>query len=116
MAIMLPSLREEREARYSPFLPICPRNGVVLYVPIVAHDVKAGTICYDDPQTKERVALPVTGGHCKLQLKPDFWMRWAALGGDYEMSGKGLIDSVKLAGKICSTLRRTPPEAVIYQL
>ena len=36
MAIMLPSLREERAATYSPFLPICPRTGLVLYVPIVA--------------------------------------------------------------------------------
>src|ERR1700716_1694786 len=62
MAIMLPSLREERAASYSPFLPICPRSGVVLYVPIVAHDAKAGTVSYDDPDTKERVTLPVTGG------------------------------------------------------
>src|SRR3981081_2841986 len=38
MAIMLPSLREERAASYSRFLPICPRTGVVLYVPRVAHD------------------------------------------------------------------------------
>src|ERR1700704_4597808 len=69
MEIMLPSLREERAASYSPFLPICPRTGVVLQVAITAHDVKAGTISYDDPETKERVTLPVTGGHCKLQWK-----------------------------------------------
>src|ERR1700737_1339825 len=49
MAIMLPSLREERAATYSPFLPICPRTGVVLQVPIVDHDVKAGTVSYIDP-------------------------------------------------------------------
>src|SRR5262249_50719229 len=61
MAIMLPSLREERAASYSPFLPICPRTGTVLYVPIVAHDAKAGTVSYDDPETGERVTLPVTG-------------------------------------------------------
>src|ERR1700674_5196349 len=42
MAIMLPSLRVERAASYSPFLPICPRTGAVLYVAISAHDVKAG--------------------------------------------------------------------------
>src|SRR5207253_11281483 len=58
MKIMLPSLREERAATYSPFLPICPRTGAVLYVPIVEHDVKAGTVSYDDPETKERVTLP----------------------------------------------------------
>jgi lysyl-tRNA synthetase, class I len=116
MAIMLPSLREERAASYSPFLPICPRTGMVLYVPIVAHDVKAGTISYIDPDTREPVTLPVTGGHCKLQWKPDFAMRWFALGVDYEMSGKDLIDSVKLAGKICTTLGGAPPEAFIYEL
>jgi hypothetical protein len=99
MAIMLPSLREERAASYSPFLPICPRTGVVLQVPITAHDVKAGTISYDDPETKERVTLPVTGGHCKLQWKPDWAMRWFALGIDYEMAGKDLIDSVKLSAR-----------------
>ena len=116
MAIMLPSLREERAASYSPFLPICPRTGVVLQVPIVAHDVKAGTISYDDPETRERVTLPVTGGHCKLQWKPDWAMRWIALGVDYEMAGKDLINSVKLSGKICAALGGTPPEGFNYEL
>jgi lysyl-tRNA synthetase, class I len=116
MAVMLPSLREERAATYSPFLPISPRTGEVLYVPIVEHDVKAGTISYDDPETKERITLPVTGGHCKLQWKPDWAMRWLALGVDYEMAGKDLIDSVKLSGKICSVLGGLPPEGFNYEL
>ncbi|MFZ5735816.1 MAG: lysine--tRNA ligase [Pseudomonadota bacterium] len=116
MAIMLPSLREERAASYSPFLPVCPRTGVVLQVPIVAHDVAAGTVSYDDPETKERVTLPVTGGHCKLQWKPDWAMRWTALGVDYEMAGKDLIDSVKLSGKIAQAIGGTPPEGFNYEL
>lgn len=116
MAIMLPSLREERAASYSPFLPICPRTGVVLQVPIVAHDVAAGTVSYDDPETRERVTVPVTGGHCKLQWKPDWAMRWVALGVDYEMAGKDLIDSVKLSGKICAALGGVPPEGFNYEL
>ena len=116
MAIMLPSLREERAASYSPFLPICPRTGVVLQVPIVAHDVQGGTISYDDPETGERVTLPVTGGRCKLQWKPDWAMRWVALGVDYEMAGKDLIDSVKLSGRICAALGGTPPEGFNYEL
>src|SRR6201997_5230582 len=109
MAIMLPSLREERAASYSPFLPICPRTGLVLYVPIVEHDAKTGTISYDDPDTKERVTLPVTGGHCKLQWKPDWAMRWYALGIDYEMAGKDLIDSVKLSSRIARVLGAEHP-------
>ncbi|UTD30327.1 lysine--tRNA ligase [Bradyrhizobium sp. WD16] len=116
MAIMLPSLREERAASYSPFLPICPRTGVVLQVPIVAHDVAAGTVSYDDPETRERVTVRVTGGHCKLQWKPDWAMRWVALGVDYEMAGKDLIDSVKLSGKICAALGGVPPEGFNYEL
>src|SRR6202140_2623383 len=116
MAVMLPSLREERAASYSPFLPIDPRTGAVLYVPIVAHDIKAGTISYDDPETRESVTLPVTGGHCKLQWKPDWAMRWVGLGLDYEMAGKDLIDSVKLSGKICAALGGTPPEGFNYEL
>lgn len=116
MAIMLPSLREERAASYSPFLPICPRTGVVLQVPIVAHDVAAGTVSYDDPETRERVTVPVTGGHCKLQWKPDWAMRWVALGVDYEMAGKDLIDSVKLSGKICAALGGVPPEGFNFEL
>ena len=116
MAIMLPSLREERAASYSPFLPICPRTGMVLYVPIVSHDAKAGTISYDDPDTKQRVTLPVTGGRCKLQWKPDWAMRWTALGVDYEMAGKDLIDSVKLSGKICAALDGMPAEGFNYEL
>src|ERR1700753_1472944 len=116
MNIMLPSLREERAASYSPFLPICPRTGMVLYVPVTAHDAQAGTISYEDPETKESVTLPVTGGHCKLQWKPDWAMRWFALGVDYEMAGKDLIDSVKLSGKICAALGGTPPEGFNYEV
>ena len=116
MDIMLPSLREERAQTYSPFLPISPRTGVVLQVPIVAHDAKAGTITYEDPDTKETVTTLVTGGRTKLQWKPDWAMRWFALGIDYEMAGKDLIDSVKLSGEICRALGATPPEGFNYEL
>jgi lysyl-tRNA synthetase class 1 len=116
MAIMLPSLREERASTYSPFLPVCPRTGIVLQVPIVEHDVKAGTITYEDPETKERMTTPVTGGKVKLQWKPDWAMRWVALGVDYEMAGKDLIDSVKLSGEIARALGAQPPEGFNYEL
>ena len=116
MAIMLPSLREERAATYSPFLPISPKTGAVLEVPIVAHDARAGTITYNDPDSGERVTTTVTGGHAKLQWKPDWAMRWLALGVDYEMAGKDLIDSVKLSSEICRALGGTPPEGFNYEL
>jgi lysyl-tRNA synthetase class 1 len=116
MAIMLPSLREERAATYSPFLPIDPDSGVVLQVPVIAHDAKAGTITYEHPDSKAPVTTPVTGGRCKLQWKPDWAMRWVALGIDYEMAGKDLIDSVKLSSEICRALGGTPPEGFNYEL
>ncbi len=115
MAIMLPSLRQERAQSYSPFLPI-DENGVVLQVPVIAHDAKAGTITYEHPETKAPVTTPVTGGRCKLQWKPDWAMRWVALGIDYEMAGKDLIDSVKLSSEICRALGGTPPEGFNYEL
>ena len=116
MNIMLPSLREERAQTYSPFLPISPRTGIVLQVPVVAHDAQAGTITYEDPDSGERVTTLVTGGRCKLQWKPDWAMRWVALGIDYEMAGKDLIDSVKLSGEICRALGESPPEGFNYEL
>jgi lysyl-tRNA synthetase, class I len=116
MAIMLPSLREERAQTYSPFLPIDAETGVVLQVPVIAHDAKGGIISYEDPHTKQPVTTPVTGGRCKLQWKPDWAMRWIALGVDYEMAGKDLIDSVKLSGQICKALDGMPPEGFNYEL
>src|SRR4051812_36382382 len=116
MAIMLPSLREERASTYSPFLPISPASGIVLQVPILEHDAKAGTITYEEPDTKERITTPVTGGRVKLQWKPDWAMRWVALGIDYEMAGKDLIDSVKLSGEIARALGSQPPEGFNYEL
>ncbi|TIT21837.1 MAG: lysine--tRNA ligase [Mesorhizobium sp.] len=116
MAIMLPSLREERALSYSPFLPIHPKNGIVMQVAIDERKLDAGTIVWRDPDTGERFETPVTGGHAKLQWKPDWAMRWAALGVDYEMSGKDLIDSVKLAGQICRALDAPAPEGFNYEL
>jgi lysyl-tRNA synthetase class 1 len=109
MEVMLPSLREERAATYSPFLPVSPKSGKVLQVPITKYDIAAGTITYTDEDGSD-VETPVTGGRCKLQWKPDWGMRWHALGVDYEMSGKDLIASVDLASKICRILGSRAPE------
>jgi lysyl-tRNA synthetase class 1 len=116
MAIVLPTLGPERRATYSPFLPISPRTGAVLQVPTTARDVAAGMISYIDPDTGEEVTTPVTGGRVKCQWKADWALRWAALGVDYEMAGKDLIDSVTLASKICRALGGTPPDGFNYEL
>jgi lysyl-tRNA synthetase class 1 len=115
-AIMLPSLREERAATYSPFLPIHPVTRVVMQVPLIGLDAEKGTIRWRDPGTQEEFETPVTGGRCKLQWKPDWAMRWYALGVDYEMAGKDLIDSVKLSSQIARALGAEPPVGFNYEL
>lgn len=115
IAVILPTLGPERRATYSPFLPVCPKTGQVLQVAIVARDVAKGTVTYRG-EDGELVETPVTGGHCKLQWKVDWAMRWAALGVDYEMSGKDLIDSVKLSTQVCRIIGGRPPESFTYEL
>ncbi len=115
-AIMLPSLRAERAATYSPFLPIHPRTGVVMQAPVLECCPDSGAIRWRDPSSGEEFETPVTGGHCKLQWKPDWAMRWYALGVDYEMAGKDLIDSVKLSSRVARILGADPPAGFNYEL
>jgi lysyl-tRNA synthetase, class I len=116
MKIMVATLREERAATYSPFLPIHPKTRIVMQVPVEARNLEAGTITWSDPASGERFETKVTGGHCKLQWKPDWAMRWLALGVDYEMAGKDLIDSVKVSSEVCKALGGKPPEGFNYEL
>ena len=113
--IMLPSLGEERRATYSPFLPISPRTGKVLQVPTLERDVAKGTIVFRD-EDGQLTQVPVTGGGVKMQWRPDWAMRWTALGVDYEMSGKDLIDSVRLSNQVCKVLGGSAPEGFHYEL
>ncbi|MDR3224011.1 MAG: lysine--tRNA ligase [Holosporales bacterium] len=116
MDIMLPSLREERQKTYSPFLPICKRTGKVLQVPIEEVNIPSKSIVYKDPETGAREEISVLDGNCKLQWKADWGMRWAAFGVDYEMNGKDLIDSFKLSSRICKAIGGLPPENLTYEL
>jgi lysyl-tRNA synthetase class 1 len=113
--VMLPTLGEERRATYSPFLPISPTTGRVLQVPTLERYPDRGTIVFED-EDGTKVEQRVTGGLAKLQWKPDWAMRWTALGIDYEMSGKDLIDSVKASNQICKVLGGVPPEGFNYEL
>jgi lysyl-tRNA synthetase class 1 len=114
-SVILPTLGPDRRATYSPFMPICGRTGRVLQARVVARDVDAGTIVYED-ENGTKVETPVTGGMCKLQWKADWAMRWVALGVDYEMAGKDLIDSVRLSGRIAGILGGEPPTGFSYEL
>jgi lysyl-tRNA synthetase class 1 len=115
MAVMLKSLREERRQSYSIFLPISPQTGRVLYVPIRHVDPVAATVTFDDEDGTE-TTLPVTGGHVKLQWKPDFGARWAALDVDFEMYGKEHAPNTAIYDRICAILGGRPPEHYTYEL
>jgi len=115
MAVMLKSLREERRQTYSIFLPIHPETGRVLYVPMKAVDAANGTVTFDDPDGREWT-VPVTGGNVKLQWKPDFGARWAALGVDFEMYGKDHSTNTPIYDRICRILGHPAPEHFTYEL
>ena len=116
MEVILPTLGPDRRATYSPILPVHPKTGVVMQVPMISRNPDAGTVVWADPDSGEKFETSVRGGACKLQWKADWAMRWYALGVDYEMSGKDLIDSVKLSGRICRILGTQPPEGFTYEL
>ena len=115
MEVMLASLREERQQTYSIFLPIHPETGRVLYVPMKEVNAKEGAITFDD-ENGEEMTLPVTGGNVKLQWKPDFGARWAALGVDFEMYGKDHSTNTPIYDKICRILGAPAPEHYVYEL
>lgn len=114
MDIMLPTLRKERAATYSPVLPVSAKSGIVLQVPITVVDADAGLITFEDEG--ETVTQSVLGGKAKLQWKVDWAMRWVALGVDYEMYGKDLTDSGIQSGKIAQVLGGRKPEGLIYEM
>ena len=115
MAVMLKSLRQERQATYSIFLPISPLTGRVLYVPLKEVNGSTGEITFEDADGTD-VTLPVTGGRVKFQWKPDFGARWAALGVDFEPYGKEHAPNTPIYSKICSLLGGRPPEVFTYEL
>jgi len=115
LAVILPTLGPERRGTYSPILPLHPKTGVVEQVPIEEIDVDAATVVWTDAKG-ERFKTSVLGGGAKCQWKADWAMRWFALGVDYEMSGKDLIESVKLSGQVCRVLGAKPPIGFTYEL
>ncbi len=115
MKVMLPTLGPERQATYSPFLPISPISGRVLYVPMKEVNAKDGTITFADEDGRD-TTVPVTGGHVKMQWKPDFGMRWAALGVDFEMFGKDHQTNAPIYDRICEILGGKAPEHYVYEL
>src|SRR5215210_4173703 len=115
MGVMLPTLGEDRRKTYSPVLPISPSTGRVLQVAVEVVDAAAGTIAFTD-EDGTRVEQSALGGTAKLQWKVDWAARWVALGVDYEMAGKDLIESVVQSSKIARALGGRPPEGFNYEM
>jgi lysyl-tRNA synthetase, class I len=118
MGVMIPTLRKERAATYSPVLPISAKTGIVLQVPVEVVDAEAGLIRFEDSSdgASDMVTQSALGGQAKLQWKVDWAMRWVALGVDYEMYGKDLIDSGEQSGKIARILGGRKPEGFVYEM
>jgi len=114
MNIILPTLREERRKTYCPFLPICPKTGKVLEVPLLDMDKKTGKVIFDNQG--EKLETNILDGNCKLQWKVDWAMRWFTFDIDFEMYGKDLTESAILSNKICRTLGKSPPNGFAYEL
>ena len=114
MNIILPTLREERRKTYCPFLPICPKTGKVLEIPLLSMDKKTGKVIFDNKN--EKIETNILNGNCKLQWKVDWAMRWFTFDVDFEMYGKDLMESATLSNKICRTLGKSPPNGFAYEL
>ena len=114
MNIILPTLRAERRKTYCPFLPVCPKTGKVLEIPLISMDKKTGKVIFDD--NNEKIETSILDGSCKLQWKVDWAMRWFTFDVDFEMYGKDLTESAILSSKICRALGKNPPNGFAYEL
>ena len=114
MNIILPTLRQERRKTYCPFLPICPKTGKVLEIPLLSINKKTGNVVFDN--NGEKIETNILNGGCKLQWKVDWAMRWFTFDVDFEMYGKDLTESAILSNKICRSLGKSPPNGFAYEL
>jgi len=114
MEVIMPTLGNVRKKTYCPFLPICPQTGKVLEIPLVEKNKKNGSLIFDN--NGKKLEKSIYNGHCKLQWKVDWAMRWFAFDVDFEMYGKDLIESAILSNRICRILGKTPPNGFAYEL
>ncbi|MCY4238105.1 MAG: lysine--tRNA ligase [Rhodospirillaceae bacterium] len=128
--IVLPELGETRRKSYSPLFPVisaydtaigAERRQVIHNAIVIDARPEDGSAVFqtvDDDGTPvgEPFEHSVVDGGCKMQWRVDWALRWTALDVDYEMSGKDLIDSVRLGGRICRVIGGKPPVGFTYEL
>lgn len=115
MALMLPTLGDDRKKTYSPFMPICNITGQVLEECNIRVSKHGKTIVYTNSDGKD-VETEVTNGKCKLQWKIDFGARWHTFGVDYEIFGKDHLANEPIYKKVCAILGTKPPVNFCYEL
>ena len=123
VAIVAPTLREENRAGWSPFMPICPKCGLVVERAVTAYHPERATIEFiceksagDSSGCGFSGEQSVLGGLAKVQWKVDWALRWYALKVDYELYGKDLTDSARLSGQILRVLGGDPPLGFPFEM
>lgn len=110
--IVLPDLGAERRRTWCPFVPI--HDGQAL-AEIDDWEISGDVIGWRD-SNGQRLHASILGGGCKLQWRADWSARWVALGVDFEMHGKDLMDSVRLGSRIAPLLGGRAPLTFQYEL
>ena len=121
--IILPTMKEENRAAWSPFFPRCETCGRVNTTRVTAYNKSEKTIDYTCDIDLGNVAgcghagtSSVLGGASKMGWKIDWALRWYCYGVDYEMYGKDLIPSAELSAKIVRLMGGRPPQGLFYEL
>jgi lysyl-tRNA synthetase class 1 len=122
-ALILPTLREENQADWSPFFPICPSCSSVNATRVTAYHPERRTVSFVcDGKGEEGLGcgaageVSVLGGSAKVGWKVDWALRWYTYEVDYEMYGKDLIDSARLSGRIVRLMGRQPPAGMPFEM
>ncbi len=115
MALMLPTLGDDRKKTYSPFMPIDPESGKVIDKGVIGIDKDSSSVIYEDENGDEK-EIKVTGGNCKLQWKIDFGARWKSLDVNYEIYGKDHQPNERIYRSVCKILGGIPPVNYVYEM
>jgi lysyl-tRNA synthetase class 1 len=121
--IILPTLKEENRAAWSPFLPRCEGCGRIYTTRVTAYRKAERAVDYacDAPFGEvsgcgHRGTVSVLGGGAKVGWKVDWALRWFSLGVNYEMYGKDLIPSAELSARVVRLMGGAPPSGFFYEL
>ena len=121
--LILPTLREENREHWSPFFPVCPGCGSINATRVTSYRPDRDSVGFAcDIRTDRYVGCgesgeqSILGGLAKVGWKVDWALRWYAYEVDYEMSGKDLVDSVRLSGRIVRIMGKQPPAGMTIEM